>query len=234
VALMSSVSLQNRQEGLASQMYPRVAVDAVLFTITDGVLKALLVKIKHGTFVGKWAFPGGLVRIGESLDEAARRELYEKTGVQDLYLEQLYTFGEAHRDPTAHTVAVAYFALVPPGEHALTQGEKYADIAWFPVHALPALAYDHNASAACALQRLQAKLSYTNIVYSLLSPEFTLSELQTIYEVILNKKFDRRNFRRKILTLGLLKPLQKTRRGAHRPAALFSFTRRSPMNIEVL
>ena len=171
---------------------------------------------------------------GESLDEAARRELYEKTGVQDLYLEQLYTFGEAHRDPTAHTVAVAYFALVPPGKHALTRGEKYAEIDWFPVSDLPELAYDHNAMATTARQRLQAKLSYTNIIYSLLPSEFTLSELQTIYEVILDKQFDRRNFRRKILTLGLLKPLQKTRRGAHRPAVLFSFTRRSPMNIEVL
>jgi 8-oxo-dGTP diphosphatase len=211
-----------------------VAVDAVLFSITERVLKTLLVKIKRGPFAGKWAFPGGLVNIGEALDAAAYRELYEKTGVQDLYLEQLYTFGEVNRDPTAHTVAVAYFALVPPGVPALTQGEKYADIDWFPVQALPELAYDHNAMAGYALQRLQAKLSYTNIVYSLLPREFTLGELQEIYEVILHKQLDRRNFRRKILTLGLLKPLQKTRRGAHRPAALFSFIRRSPMHMEVL
>ena len=217
-----------------TQRHPRVAVDAILFTIAEGALKTLLVKIKHGPFVSKWAFPGGLVHVGESLDTAARRELYEKTGVQDLYLEQLYTFGEVHRDPTAQTVAVAYFALVPPGKHALTRGEKYAEIDWFPIGDLPELAYDHNAMVTTALQRLQAKLSYTNIVYSLLPPEFTLGELQTIYEVILDKKLDRRNFRRKILTLGLLKPLQKTRRGAHRPAALFSFTRRSPMNVEVL
>jgi 8-oxo-dGTP diphosphatase len=211
-----------------------VAVDAVLFTITERVLKTLLVKIKRGPFTGHWAFPGGLVQVGESLEAAAYRELYEKTGVQDLYLEQLYTFGDVSRDPTAHTVAVAYFALVPPGEPALTQGEKYADIDWFPVQALPELAYDHNAMAEYALQRLQAKLSYTNIVYSLLPREFTLGELQEIYEVILHKPLDRRNFRRKILTLGLLKPLQKARHGAHRPAALFVFTRRRPMNVEVL
>ncbi|NOT53140.1 MAG: NUDIX hydrolase [Deltaproteobacteria bacterium] len=226
--------MATRRRETKRQPHPRVAVDAVLFTIEAGTLKTLLVKIKQGPFLGQWAFPGGLVQVGEPLDTAARRELYEKTGVQDLYLEQLYTFGEVHRDPAAHTVAVAYFALVPPGAHALTRGDKYAEIAWFPVSELPELAYDHNAMAITAHQRLQAKLSYTNIVYSLLPPEFTLGELQTIYEVILDKQFDRRNFRRKMLALGLLKPLRKMRRGAHRPAALFAFTRRSPMNVEVL
>ena len=234
MALASRRPFSDYAGEVISQTHPRVAVDAVLFTITERVLKTLLVKIKRGLFIGQWAFPGGLVQVGESLEAAAYRELYEKTGVQDLYLEQLYTFGDVSRDPTAHTVAVAYFALVPPGEPALTQGEKYADIDWFPVQALPALAYDHNAMAEYALQRLQAKLSYTNIVYSLLPREFTLGELQEIYEVILHKPLDRRNFRRKILTLGLLKPLQKARRGAHRPAALFAFTRRRPMNVEVL
>jgi 8-oxo-dGTP diphosphatase len=218
----------------ALQSNPRVAVDAVLFTISSGELKTLLIKIKKGLFVEQWAFPGGLVQVGESLDDAARRELYEKTGVQDLYLEQLYTFGDARRDPMAHTVAVAYFALVPYVAHELHRGEKYADIGWFPVRSLPQLAYDHNAIAAYALQRLQAKLGYTNIVYSLLPREFTLAELQEIYQVILNQQLDRRNFRRKILALGLLKPLRKTRRGAHRPATLYSFSRRSPMNVEVL
>jgi 8-oxo-dGTP diphosphatase len=160
--------------------------------------------------------------------------LSEKTGVQDLYLEQLYTFGDAQRDPVAHTVAVAYFALVPYFDQALRSGEKYADVGWFPVRALPPLAYDHNAIAEYALQRLRAKLGYTNIVYSLLPREFTLAELQDMYEVILNRQLDRRNFRRKILTLGLLKPLDRTRRGAHRPAMLYAFVRRSPMNVEVL
>ncbi len=222
---------QNRSGG---KSYPRVAVDAVLFTITDAKLQALLVNIKKGPFVGRWAFPGGLVELGESLDEAAYRELYEKTGVHDLYLEQLFTFGDAQRDPTSHTVAVAYFALVPHFDQGLKHGEKYADIDWFPVHDLPRLAYEHNAIAAYALKRLQTKLGYTNIVYSLLLQEFTLSEIQEIYEVILDQKLDRRNFRRKILALGLLKPLAKTRHGAHRPATLYTFTHRRPMNVEVL
>jgi len=219
---------------LVLQTHPRVAVDAVLFTIADRELKTLLVKIKKGPFVGRWAFPGGLVQVGESLDDAARRELSEKTGVQDLYLEQLYTFGDAQRDPAAHTVAVAYFALAPYFDQALRHGEKYEDVGWFRVRALPRLAYDHHAIAAYALQRLQAKLGYSNIVYSLLPREFTVAELQDIYEVILNEQLDRRNFRRKILALGLLKPLAKTRRGAHRPAALYTFVRRNPMNVEVL
>ena len=214
--------------------FPRVAVDAVLFTISEKTLKTLLVKIKHGPFVGRWAFPGGLVHRGEGLDEAARRELFEKTGVSDLYLEQLYTFGEAQRDPTAHTVSVTYFALVPPVVDAPLRGEKYADVGWVPVRALPALAYDHNTVADYALGRLQAKLSYTNIVYSLLPAEFTLADLQDLYEIILHQPLDRRNFRRKILALGLLKPLPKTRRGAHRPATLYAFTQRRPMNVEVL
>ncbi len=215
-------------------IHPRVAADAVLFTIAERTLQTLLVKIKKGPFAGRWAFPGGLVHVGESLEEATRRELYEKTGVQDLYLEQLYTFGDASRDPSAHTVAVAYFALVPPLAYELHSGEKYADVGWFAVPTLPQLAYDHNAIADYALRRLQAKLGYTNIVYSLLPHEFTLAELQEIYEVILAQKLDRRNFRRKILALGLLKPLLKARHGAHRPATLYTFLRRSPMNVEVL
>ena len=226
--------VRTTQDRSAVQTYPRVAVDAVLFTITDGQLHTLLVNIKKGPFVGRWAFPGGLVELGESLDEAAYRELYEKTGVQDLYLEQLFTFGDAQRDPTSHTVAVAYFALVPHFDQGLKHGDKYADIDWFPVHDLPQLAYDHNTIASYALIRLQAKLGYTNIVYSLLPQEFTLSEIQEIYEVILDRTLDRRNFRRKILALGLLKPLLKTRHGAHRPATLYTFTRRLPMNVEVL
>ena len=218
----------------ATHIYPRVAVDAVLFTINHGELRTLLIKIKQGVFADRWAFPGGLVQGRESLDEAAQRELYEKTGVRDLYLEQLYTFGDAERDPSARTVAVSYFALVPPLDHAPQRGEKYADINWFPVHTLPELAYDHSAIAAYALERLQTKLIYTNIVYSLLSREFTLAELQEIYEIILGRSLDRRNFRRKILSSRLLKPLSKTKRGAHRPAQLYAFTRRRPMNLDIL
>lgn len=216
------------------QAHPWVAVDVVIFTIDEGALKALLIKIKQGPFAGMWAFPGGLVVVGEPLEEAARRELYEKTGVKDIYLEQLYTFGDPQRDPTQHVVAVAYFALVPHRGRFLHSGEKYAGSIWLPVRELPPLAYDHRRIAAYALKRLQAKLGYTNIVYSLLPKEFTLGEIQEIYEIILGRKLDRRNFRRRVLALGLLRPLQKKRYGPHRPATLYTFTRRSPMNVAVL
>jgi 8-oxo-dGTP diphosphatase len=211
-----------------------VAVDVVVLTLEEGELLALLVKIKKGPFTGQWAFPGGLVGLHESTETAARRELSEKTGVSDIYLDQLFTFGAPDRNPIHRVVSVAYFALVPRKGAYLQSGPKYAGIAWRPVRSLPPLAYDHNDLAATALERLRAKLSYTNIAWSLLERSFTLSELQEVYEVILGRKLDRRNFRKKILTLGLIKKAPGQRRGAHRPAQLYSFRSREPVICEVL
>jgi 8-oxo-dGTP diphosphatase len=213
---------------------PLVAVDVVIFTIADGALQALLVEVKAGPFAGRWAFPGGLVPVGESPETTATRELLAQTGIRDLYLEQLRTFGDPSRDPHAHVVSVAYFALVPSKGEAPAGHPKYARLAWFPVRALPSLAYDHNAVAQYALTRLQAKLEYTNIVYSLLPREFTLAELQEKYEIIVGRRLDRRNFRKKIIAVGLLKALRRQRRGRHRPAQLYAFTRREPMNVQML
>jgi 8-oxo-dGTP diphosphatase len=213
---------------------PLVAVDVVIFTIDAGELKALLVEVRKGAVAGRWAFPGGRVPLGEAPEETATRELLVQTGIRDLYLEQLRTFGDPSRDPQAHVVSIAYFALVPGKGEARTDQPKYSRVQWFPVRALPSLAYDHNAIAQYALSRLQAKLEYTNIVYSLLPREFTLGELQEIYEIIRGRPLDRRNFRKKILALGLLRPLRRQRRGRHRPARLYSFTRRQPMYIEML
>lgn len=213
---------------------PLVAVDVVIFTIEASELKALLVEVKKGPFAGRWAFPGGLVPVGEAPEDTARRELLAQTGLHDLYLEQLRTFGDPSRDPHAHVVSIAYFALVPSKGAAQSDNTKYRRMEWFPVRALPSLAYDHNGIAHYALSRLQAKLEYTNIVYSLLPREFTFCELQDIYEIIGGRPLDRRNFRKKILALGLLRPLRRQRRGAHRPAQLYTFTRREPMYIEVL
>jgi ADP-ribose pyrophosphatase YjhB (NUDIX family) len=213
---------------------PLVAVDVVLFTIDAGALQALLVEVKHGPFAGRWAFPGGLVAAGEAPEVTATRELRMQTGLGDLYLEQLRTFGDPGRDPHAHVVSIAYFALVPHKREVRPDHPKYACTQWFPVQALPFLAYDHNAVAAHALERLRSKLEYTNIAYSLLPHEFTLGQLQGIYEVILGRRLDRRNFRKKILTRGLLRPLRRQRRGRHRPAQLYAFTRRAPMVTEAL
>jgi 8-oxo-dGTP diphosphatase len=199
----------------------------VIFRIAGRRLEALLVKIKRGPFAGRWSFPGGLVALGEALDEAARRELLEKTAIRDLYLEQLFTFGDPRRNRDAHVVSTAYFALLPSSATMPQPGTKYSDADWFAVDELPKLAYDHDRMAAVARERLQAKIRYTNVVYSLLPAEFTLSDLHSVYEAISGRSFDRRNFRKKLLDSGLLVELRRVRRGAHRPATLYSFRERS-------
>lgn len=212
-----------------------IATDIAIFTVQEGQLKVLLIRMKKAPFRGKWASPGGLVRPDESVDQAAKRHLVAKTGVRNVYLEQLYTFGKVHRDPFGRVVSVAYFALIPSAGIRLKTTQDYGDVAWFPVRKLPKLAYDHVEIVRHALARLQAKLEYTNIAYSLLLNEFTLTDLQQIYEIILDKKFDKRNFRKKILSLHLLKTLGKKRRGsANRPAELYGFAQRKPMKVQIL
>jgi 8-oxo-dGTP diphosphatase len=206
----------------------------MVLTIDAHELLTLLVKIKKGPCEGQWAFPGGLVDLEESVEEAAQRELSEKTGVTDVFLEQLYTFGDPSRNPVQRVVSVTYFALVPQRGVYLRRTPKYADVGWFPVSDLPPLAYDHNRVAAAALERLRAKLAYTNIAWSLLAESFTLAELQEVYEVILGRRLDRRNFRKKILSLGLLRRRAAKRRGAHRPAQLYSFRSREPVILDIL
>jgi len=218
-----------------SDAAPAVAVDVAVFTVLDRTLHVLLVQVRRGPLAGRWALPGG--RVGaESLDEAASRELAARTGVRDIYLEQLYTFGTPHRDPQGRVVSVAYFALIPHGGRFQEPraSEKYADVRWRAVARLPPLAYDHRAVVRTALARLRAKLTYTNLVYTLLPHAFTLGELQTMYEAVLGRRLDRRNFRKKILALGLLRPLGRVRRGPHRPAVLYAFRQRRPMVIEIL
>lgn len=217
-----------------TQGHPRVAVDLVIYTLERRTLRCLLVQVKEGPFAGKWAFPGGLVGSEESLDQAAEREVYERTGAKNGYLEQLYTFGKPERDPATRVVSVSYLALVPHHGTQLNPASKYADIRWCRAAALPGLAYDHDQVGRLALRRMRSKLQYTNIVYSLLPVEFTLGEIQEVYETILHRPLDRRNFRKKILALGLLKRLRKKRRGTHRPAALYAFIRRRPTVIEML
>jgi 8-oxo-dGTP diphosphatase len=211
-----------------------VAVDVAVFTVDEEELRTLLVQVKRGPFAGQWAFPGGLVPSGEALDDAATRELRAVTGVRDAYLEQLYTFGDPDRDPHAHVVSVSYIALLARPIEPLRNEQRYAALEWRSVDDLPRLAYGHQAVVAVALGRLRAKLAYSNIAFGLLPEEFSLGELQRVYEIILGRRLDRRNFRRKILLLGLLRPLHKQRRGAHRPAALYAFAQRAPTFVDVL
>lgn len=217
------------------QSTPKVAVDVIIFTIRDEALQVLLVQLKSPPYAGMRAFPGGLICDGESTEAAAERDLIETTGVRDVYLEQLYTFSNPHRDPHGHVVSVAYFALVNSDQMKLCIPGKCVDIGWFSVETPPPLAYDHADMLEYALQRLRWKLEYTNIVYSLLPRDFTLTELQRVYEIILDRPLDKRNFRKKMLSLGLLQAMrQVAKRGAHRPARLYRFRRRRPMIIEVL
>ncbi len=212
-----------------------VAVDTVLFAIKDERLKTYLVELRGGPSRGKWAFPGGLVRTGEMLDEAARRELYDSTRLSDAYLEQLFTFGDPSRDPRAHVVSVAYMALIcDPAAVGAPSTSKYVGGEWFEVGDLPPLAYDHAQMAAYALKRLKSKLEYSNIAYALLPREFTFAEFEDLYAMILGRPLDRRNFRRRVMTMGLLRELPHTRRGPHRPAALYCFAQQSLKFIQML
>jgi 8-oxo-dGTP diphosphatase len=215
--------------------HTRVAADVVIFTVKNEELKVLLIKMKKEPYLGYWAAPGGIINPDESVEEAARRHLCDKTGVDNVYLEQLYTFGSLDRDPFGRVVSVAYFALIPSEGIDLKTSTDYDDVAWFGVHGLPKLAYDHLQMINHALQRLQSKLGYTNVVYSLLPERFTLTELQKMYELILQRKLDKRNFRRKFLSLGLAeKVVGEKLSGAHRPAQLFKFKKRSAQVVELI
>ncbi len=213
----------------------RVAVDVAVCTVRDGALEVLLVQTTGGPFPGAWALPGGLVGEAEPLDAAAARELSARTGVGGVYLEQLYTFGRPDRDPAGRVVSVAYVGLIAHGRFpGAVANPKYRRAAWCPVRRQPPLAYDHADIVRTAVARLRAKLQYTNLVYTLLPPAFTLSELQGVYEAILGRALDRRNFRKKILATALLVPVGRQRRGAHRPAALYRFRRRRPAAVSLL
>jgi len=214
---------------------PRVATDAVIFAVIDGALKVLLIRIGEGAYGGSWALPGGLVRMDESLDEAAERILSEKAGVDGVYLEQLGAFGDLDRDRRGRSVSVAYFALVNGEEHLPKTIEYYSDIAWKDVSRLPKLAFDHAKIIRVAEERLRSKLGYSNIAYGLMPKEFTLTELQALYEIILGHELDKRNFRKKIKDIGLVTHTGNIRQSERsRPARLYSFTHRRPTITNVL
>jgi 8-oxo-dGTP diphosphatase len=206
--------------------YARAAltVDCVVFGFDEGELKVLLIERALEPFQGKWALPGGFVRVDETLEDAARRELAEEAGLRSVFLEQLYTFGTVNRDPRERVVSVAHYALVKLSDHEAKAATDAADAEWFPISKLPKLAFDHADIVATTLARLQSKVRYQPIGFELLPPKFTLSELQHLYEAILETELDKRNFRKKVLGFGLLVPLKETQMaGRHRPAQLFRF-----------
>lgn len=203
---------------------PSVTVDVVIFSLVGEDLQVLLIKRKNPPFAGMWAIPGGFVRMEESLEEAALRELAEETGVTDVYIEQLYTFGDPDRDPRTRVITVAYFALVPYDAIQHRPGTDAAETSWFSVFDLPELAFDHDEILDYALTRLRYKLEYTSVGFQLLPDVFTLSELQKAYEIILGEELDKRNFRRKILSADILEETgRKKKEGEGRPAMLYRY-----------
>lgn len=201
-----------------------MTVDIVIFTVANGALQVLLVKRGVPPFEGQYAIPGGFLREEESLEAAALRELHEETGVRNVFLEQLYTFGEPKRDPRGRVITVAYYALIASDKYSLVAGADAAEARWFSASDLPPLAFDHRSIFDYATDRLRNKLEYTTVGFQLLPQKFTLGELQAVYEAILGRRLDKRNFRRKLAILGILKPLREWRRTGRKPAQLFRFS----------
>ncbi len=185
----------------------------------------LLVRRKNPPYQGCWALPGGFVEHDEPLEQAALRELEEETSVKNLFIEQLYTFGQPRRDPRGRVVSVAYFALINLSEHRLKARSDAAEVRWFAIEQLPTLAFDHTDILHMAITRLRNKVRYQPIGFELLPDEFSLGQLQELYETVLGLPLNKRNFRSRILKLGILEKTGKQEGVAHRPATLYRFNK---------
>jgi 8-oxo-dGTP diphosphatase len=208
---------------------PGLTVDCVIFglDLEEEQLKVMLIERDLEPFAGMWAIPGGFVHAGESLGQSATRELQEETGITDVFLEQLYTFGDPGRDPRGWVVSVAYYALVSPDKHEIAAATDAREAKWFPVTHLPRLAFDHEKILRIALERVRGKLTYAPIGFELLPEKFTIKQLQKLYEVVLGRKLDNRNFRKKIFSMDILRELDEMQKGVpHRAARLYKFDER--------
>jgi 8-oxo-dGTP diphosphatase len=202
--------------------HPAVTTDAVIFTISDNKLRLLLIKRGAEPYKDAWAIPGGFLELEEDLDECARRELQEETGLENIYLEQLHAFGTPDRDPRERVITVAYYAIASNVDMQPTAASDASDAAWFPIDQLPKLAFDHDKIIDMAHNRLKFNLDYSAIAFQFLPETFTLSEAQKVYEIIRNSRLDKRNFRKSIINSGLIKETDNMRRnGKHRPARLY-------------
>jgi len=213
-----------------SRKTPEVYVAAVIFQLIDNELTVLLTRREREPFLGQWALPGGLVPLKETLDMAMARLLNEKTAVKVDKLgvvEQLFTFDTVQGNPNGPTISVVYMGLGKNVVPKATPTSRYSQ--FYPISNIPdQLAFDHNAKIEYAVQRLRSKLSYTNAVFAMLSTLFSMSQLQTAYEAVLDTKLDKRNFRKKFLSLGLIQQTNEFRMsGAHRPARLYKFNTQS-------
>lgn len=218
----------NREQSIS------VAVDAIVFGYANNVLNVLLVKQKYGMLKDSWVLVGGFVKDEETLTEAVYRELKEETGIKVDYLEQLYTFGDdIHRDPRKRVISVAYFALVNSTKLKPIADTDAAEAKWFPIDEVPPLGFDHHAILEKAVLRLRNKLSYQPIGFDLLPKQFLFSDLEQLYITILGKEIDRRNFRKKLLSFGILEETdQIVKKNAGRPAKLFQFNKKKYQQLQ--
>lgn len=208
--------------------YPRpsVTTDCIIFGFDFTELKLLFIQRGVEPYKGEWALPGGFLNMNESSEDCAKRELFEETGLNNVFIEQLYTFSDVNRDPRGRVITVAYYALIKMSDYNLTAGDDAENVKWFPISEIPSLAFDHDKIINVALKRLKAKIRYQPIGFELLPEKFTIPQLQVLYETILETKLDRRNFRKKILDTGLLIDLQETAKGLpHKGAGFFSFNK---------
>lgn len=206
--------------------HPRaaLAVDCVVFGLDETDLKILLIQRDLDPFRGRWALPGGFLRLDETIDQAARRELREETGLDQVFLEQLATFGDLDRDPRERVVTVAHYALVRLSDHRVQAATDARDAGWFAIDDLPNLAFDHDRILAQGLARLQGKVRWQPIGFEMLPEKFSLTRLQRMYEIILERPLDKRNFRKKAMALGILEELDEVEQDvAHRAARLYRF-----------
>lgn len=212
--------------------HPAVTVDIVIFTVRSDALKVLLIKRALEPFQGEWALPGGFVNLDESLEQGARRELEEETGVSGVYLEQLYTFGQPDRDPRERVITVAYYALIPSDKLELRAASDAEGVSWYGIDELPELAFDHAEILGLAMRRLAAKLEYSTIAFQLMPASFTLTELQHVYELIGQAPIDKRNFRKRVQALSVIEETgEEKREGPHRPAKLYRVIDRNKVDV---
>lgn len=188
--------------------HPAVTTDCVIFGFDGSKLKVLLIERGIEPFKGRWAFPGGFIKMNESCDEGARRELEEETGLKNTYIEQFHTFSDPERDPRERVITVAYYALVKLQE--VTAGDDAAKAQWFTIDEIPQLAFDHDRILRKALMRLRERIHFEPIGFELLPDKFTMKQLQNLYESILDVRFDRGNFSKKMLHFNILTQLEET------------------------
>lgn len=210
-----------------------LTTNIVVFSLRDEQLKLLLIRRQNPPFQGHWSLPGGVVGENEDIEANAMRKLEEGTGVTGVYLEQLYTFGKPARDPRERVVSVAYYALVPSERLRLRNDQRGQDVGWFGVAELPELAFDHADMVEVAHQRLAAKLDYSTIAFQFMPERFTLSDLQNVYQMILNRELDKRNFRKRMLAMNQIRQTGEVRRnGSHRPARLYRVS--NPHEVQII